>query len=82
MINTGDDQIDQVIQRHEATLVVDSAERKGNAFVQPTHHGQKMGLYPGAIHQRWADDDHLHARVCASVPIVSECADRYIGWYS
>ena len=61
MIDTCDDQIDQIIERHQAPFVVNRPKRQGYAAPKPMHHVEEIGLDTRAIDQRGTNDHHFHA---------------------
>ena len=63
VIEAGDDQVDQVIQRHQTTLVVHGAERQRKAPIQRTHQPTEVARHAGPEHKRWANDDDFKARL-------------------
>ena len=61
MVDTGHDQVDQVVEKNKTAPVCHHVtQRQRHSTLQPTHHRQKICLYLRAIDQRRADDDHLY----------------------
>ena len=59
----GDDEIDQIVQRYQAALVVHRAQWQRPTALHRAHEGGKVGLDSGTVHQWWTDDDNLQLRV-------------------
>jgi len=68
MVDTVNDQINQVVDPHQGAFVVDGAQRKGNTFPNPTNQAAEIARRTGAVDQRRTDDHDFHPRLLLNLP--------------
>ena len=61
VLSAAQQQADQVVDAHQAALVVHAAQGQGHAPGHGAHQAGKVGPYARAIHQGRAHDDQFHS---------------------
>ncbi|MNX83498.1 hypothetical protein D3C86_1152640 [compost metagenome] len=56
MIDTRDNEVDQIANGHKTAAIGNTAQRQRNAFTEPVEHIAKVGLYPWTINKGRAND--------------------------
>ena len=62
MAETGDDQIDKIVQRHKTTpIVCKASKRQRDAPSEPAHQSAEIAFNRRTINKRRANDHHFQA---------------------